>query len=366
MKVNLVDLGRQTSSIREEINNAISHILDTSGFILGNEVELFEKEFANYCNVKYAAGVDNGTSALEMSLRALGIGTGDEVIMPAHTFIATASSIVAVGAKPVLLDIDPISYNLDPEKIQSKITGKTKAIVPVHLYGNLCDMEKIQEIAKKNNLKIIEDACQAHGAKYKGKRAGSFGDVACFSFYPSKNLGAMGDAGIIVSDNEEIINKIKMLRNYGQSRKYHHDFFAYNRRLDSLQAAILRIKLKYLDEWNEKRRANAKIYDSLLKGVIATPQISQDVESVFYVYCIQTENRDELQNFLTENEIYTGIHFPVPVHLQKAFSKLGYKEGDFSITENISKKILSLPMFPELKKEEIEYVCEKIKEFVNN
>lgn len=366
MKVNFVDIGRQTASIREEINRAIAKVIDTSGFILGEEVELFEKEFANYCSVKYAVGVDNGTSALELSLRVLGIGKGDEVITQANTFIATATSIAAAGAKPVLVDINPENYHLDIEKIESRITSNTRAIIPVHLYGNPTNMDEIKEIAEKYNLKIVEDACQSHGAKFKGKRAGSFGELGAFSFYPGKNLGGFGDGGIVVSNNEELINKIKMMRNYGQSKKYYHDFFPFNRRLDSLQAAILRVKLRYLDEWNEKRRKNAKTYDSLLKDIVVIPNISSDNESVYHLYVVQTDKRDDLLDYLGKNEISAGIHYPIPINLQKHFDYLGYKEGSFPITEKISKRIISLPLFPELKREEIEYVCEKVKEFFKN
>ncbi|MEK6953185.1 MAG: DegT/DnrJ/EryC1/StrS family aminotransferase [Nanoarchaeota archaeon] len=363
MRVNFVDLGRQTSSIREEIDKAIAKVIDSSGFILGEEVELFEKEFANYCNVKYAAGVDNGTSALELSLRVLSIGEGDEVITQANTFIATATSITAAGAKPVLVDINPENYNIDIEKIEEKITKKTKAIIPVHLYGNPTNMDLIKEIAEKHELKIVEDSCQGHGAKYKGKRVGSFGELSAFSFYPGKNLGGFGDGGIVVSDDEELINKIKMMRNYGQSKKYYHDYFPFNRRLDGLQAAILRVKLKYLDEWNEKRRKNAKIYDSLLNDIVVIPKIDSNNESVYHLYVIQADRRDELLDYLGKNGISAGIHYPIPVNLQKHFDYLGYGEGSFPVTEKISKKIISLPMFPELKKEEIEYVCEKVREF---
>jgi len=363
MKVNFVDLGRQTSSIREEINKAIAKVIDCSGFILGEEVESFEKEFANYCGVKYAAGVDNGTSAIELSLRALGIGEGDEVITQANTFIATATSISAAGAKPVLVDINPENYNLDIKKIEKKITDKTKAIIPVHLYGNPTEMGAIRELADKYDLKIVEDACQSHGAKYKGKRVGSFGELSAFSFYPGKNLGAFGDSGIVVSNDEKLINNIKMMRNYGQSKKYYHDVFPFNRRLDGLQAAILRVKLKYLDEWNEKRRKKAKIYNSLLKDMAVIPRIDPNNEPVYHLYVVQVDKRDELLNYLNKNEVSAGIHYPIPIHLQKHFNYLGYQVQDFPVTEMISKRIISLPMFPELKKEEIEYVCEKIKEF---
>ena len=364
MKVNFVDIGRQTSSIREEINKAVEKVIDTSGFILGEEVESFEKEFANYCGVRFAAGVDSGISALELSLRALGIGENNEVITQANTFIATVGSIAAVGAKPVLVDINPENYNLDIEKIEEKITKKTKAIIPVHLYGNPTDMDEIKEIAEKYDLKIVEDACQSHGAKFKGKRTGSFGELGCFSFYPGKNLGGFGDGGIVVSNNEELINKIKMMRNYGQSKKYYHDFLPFNKRLDSIQAAILRVKLKQLDGWNEKRRKNAKVYDSLLKDLVITPKISPDNETVYHLYVIQTDKRDELLSHLNNNGIGAGVHYPIPIHLQKSFNHLNLREGEFPVTERIAKRIISLPMFPELKKEEIEYVCEKVKEFL--
>ncbi|MEK6935089.1 MAG: DegT/DnrJ/EryC1/StrS family aminotransferase [Nanoarchaeota archaeon] len=365
MKVNFVDITRQTESIREEIDRAIAKVIDSSGFILGEDVELFEKEFASYCGVKYACGVDNGTSALELILRALGIKEGDEVITQANTFIATSTSIVSAGAKPVLVDINPEGYHLDVNKIEEKITNKTKAIMPVHLYGNPFDFDAIKEIAEKYNLKIVEDACQSHGAKYKGKRVGSFGDAAAFSFYPGKNLGAFGDAGMVVSNDEKLINDIKMMRNYGQSKKYHHDFLPLNRRLDALQAAVLRVKLKHLDKWNKMRRNNAKLYGELLSNNVKVPKISSNNESVYHLYVVQTKKRDELLKFFEKNGISAGIHYPVPIHLQKHFDYLGFKEGEHPNTEEVSKRIISLPMFPELKKEEIEFVCEKVKEFVS-
>lgn len=368
MKVPFVDLNRVHNPLREELNQAINRVINDNSYILGKEVEEFEKNFAAYCDVGYAAGVSTGTDALELILRGLGIENGDEVIVPANTFIATASAIVSAGAKPVLVDCDE-DYNIDATKIESAITSKTKAIVPVHLYGKPAHMNKIMEIAKKHNLKVIEDACQAHGAKYDGEKAGSFGDAAAFSFYPAKNLGAFGDAGIAVSNDKELIEKIKMLRNYGQSKKYHHNFFAFNRRMDTIQAAILNIKLKHLDEWNEQRRKIASIYSrglENLKGIVEIPKEDKNKEHIYHLYVIRTEKREELQNFLKEKGIDTGIHYPLPIHLQEAFRHLGYKEGDFPRTEEYAKQILSLPVFPGMADEEAKNVVNEIKSFFDN
>lgn len=365
MKVPFVDLNRAHNTLKEELNQAINKVINDNSYILGKEVEEFEKNFAAYCNVDYAAGVSTGTDALELILRALGLKNGNEIIVPANTFIATASAVVSAGAKPVLVDCDE-NCNIDIKKIESAITGKTKAIMPVHLYGQPADMNEILEIAKKHNLKVIEDACQAHGALYDGKRAGSLGDAAAFSFYPAKNLGAFGDAGIAVSNDKELIGKIKMLRNYGQSKKYYHDFFAFNRRMDTIQAAILNIKLKHLDKWNRQRREIARIYSEglkSLKGIVEIPKEDKNKEHIYHLYVIRTEKREELQNFLKEKGIDTGIHYPIPIHLQEAFRHLSYKEGDFPRTENYARQILSLPIFPGMTDEEAKNVVSEIKSF---
>lgn len=364
MNIPFVDLVTQYHSISGEIQEAMIKVVEKGDFILGKELELFEKEFAEYCETKYAVGLDNGTSALELALRTYGIGDGDEVITSANTFIATASAIAFTGARPVLIDIDPKTYNMDPDLIESAITSNTKAIMPVHLYGQPVDMDKVMDIANKHNLIVIEDACQAHGARYKGKRTGSIGHASAFSFYPGKNLGAYGDGGALVSNDEELVEKIKMLRNYGQKEKYNHLFLAYNRRLDNIQAAILRVKLKRLDAWNESRRNAAKLYNKLLIG--STPLIpycADYAEHIYHLYVIRTTNRDELQSWLKSKGISTGIHYPIPIHLQKAYEYLGLKKGSLPITEQYSNEFLSLPMFPEITNEQVEYIVECIKSF---
>lgn len=365
MKVSFMDLSRMHKSLKNELKKAIDEVIDKNSYILGEKVEKFEENFASYCNVKYAAGVSTGTDALELILRAYNIGRSDEVILPVNSFIATASAVTFANAKPVFVDCAE-SYNINTDDIEKKITEKTKAIIPVHLYGQPCNMDKILEIANRNNLKVIEDACQSHGAEYKRKKTGSLGYAAAFSFYPAKNLGAFGDAGIVVSNNKNLIEKIKMLRNYGQSVKYHHDLLAFNKRMDAIQAAILDVKLKYLDKWNKQRREAAKEYNIELKElekVVKKPIEYNDRKHVYHLYVIRTEKRDELENYLTKKGIATGLHYPIPIHLQKAYSNLGYKEGDFPISEKYSKEILSLPIFPGLTSKKIKFVCDGIKEF---
>lgn len=360
-----VDLKKQYMTIKDEIDVAIKKVLNSSDYILGKELDLFEQEFAKFCNTKFAIGVDSGTSAIELALRALNIGVGDEVITAANTFFATVVSIAITGAKPVLIDIEPDTYNIDPKLLQKSITKKTKAIIPVHLYGQPVEMDEIKRIAQKFNLKIIEDACQSHGAYYKGKKVGSLGNIGCFSFYPGKNLGAYGDGGMITTNNSKVYNNVLMLRNYGQKKKYYHSMLGYNRRLDTLQSAILRVKLKYLSDWNEKRKQNAEYYNELFKNsCVITPKIAKNRTHIFHLYVIRIFRRDELLDYLLKNEISCGIHYPIPIHLQKAFKYLGYKKGDFPITEKYAKQILSLPMFPELTKEEIERIATKILEFL--
>jgi dTDP-4-amino-4,6-dideoxygalactose transaminase len=364
MNVPFVDLKIQLHSIADEMNQAIANVLERTDFILGEEVHLFEEEFANYCGVRYAVGVDTGISAIELGLRALGIGSGDEVITVANTFIATASAISFTGARSVLADIDPQTYNIDVAVIVAAITGRTKAIMPVHLYGQPADMDPILEIARKYGLAVVEDACQAHGALYKGRKAGSLGDLAAFSIYPAKNLGAYGDGGMLVTDNLEIAEKVRMLRNYGQKQKYHHIFPAYNRRLDTLQAAVLRVKLRHLDKWNEERRRHAQRYNKLLENIaIAVPQEKSFAKHVYHLYVIRAKNRDVLQGYLSSQGISTGIHYPIPIHLQEAMRDLGYMKGDFPVTERCAQEILSLPMFPELTDEQIERVAAAVNTF---
>ena len=361
-----VDLKAQYNTIKGEIDKAIQNVLNTTSFIMGEELKKFEVEFARFCDLKYAIGVANGSDALILALRACGIGEGDEVITVPHTFISTAEAISNVGGKVVFVDIDPKTYTIDVSKIEEKINKKTKAIIPVHLYGQPADMDPIMMLAKKYNLKIIEDAAQAHGAEYKEKKVGSIGDVACFSFYPGKNLGAYGDAGIVITDNEEIAEKVKLLRNHGRiTKKYEHQIEGYSSRLDNLQAAILRVKLRHLNKWNESRRRNAKKYNELLSNIsgIITPYEADYAEHVYHLYVVRVEKkgREKLKEELKSKGIATGIHYPIPLHLQPAYKYLGYKEGDFPITENASQEILSLPMFAELTGVQIEEIVKIIK-----
>ncbi len=365
MDLPLVDLKRQHDLIKSEIESSMKKILRGTQFILGENVELFEKEFAQYCGLKYAVGVASGTDALLLSLETLGIGDGDEVITVPNTFIATVDAISRRGAKPVFVDIDPATYNIDVNRIEEKISAKTKAIIPVHLYGQPADMKPIIKLAKAYDLKVIEDSCQAHGAEYEGQKAGALGDIGCFSFYPSKNLGAYGDAGMIVANKKEIIEELQMLRNYGQRRKYYHDFIGYNSRLDEVQATLLRVKLRYLDSWNNSRRKSAELYDELLRNIdhVTTPLKVKSSNSVYHLYVIRCSCRDGLKNYLCTKGIETGIHYPIPIHLQQAYKHLKYKKGSFPVTEEYANRILSLPLFPEIRDDEIGYVCENIKEF---
>ncbi|MCK4649033.1 DegT/DnrJ/EryC1/StrS family aminotransferase [bacterium] len=380
MRIPLVDLKSQYEEIKKEIQEAINRVLDNTAFILGEEVTKFEEEFAKFCGAKYGIGTSSGTSALHLALLSLGIGEGDEVITTPYTFTATVETIIHSGAKPVFIDIHPRNYNVDLQKLEefikkrckissktgqlaNRLTGKlVKAIIPVHLYGQPCDLDPILELAEEYNLKVIEDACQAHGGEYKGKRVGSIGDVGCFSFYPGKNLGAYGDGGMVVTNDEKIANKIRCLRDHGRREKYEHLIVGYNYRLDALQAAILRVKLKYLDEWNEKRRKNASIYNELLKDLdIVIPYEEEYVKHVYHLYVIRTKERDEVYKFLQKKGIACGIHYPLPLHLQKAYRYLGYKEGDFPVAEECAREVISLPIYPELKREEIEYIVKTLK-----
>lgn len=364
LQVPFVDLKAQYASIEKEVNRAITSVLESSAFILGPEVKAFEEEFAGYCGVKHAVGVDSGTSALELALRAFDIGPGDEVITVANTFIATTLAISFVGATPVLVDHNPDTYNIDVSKIEGVITERTKAIMPVHLYGQPVDMDPILEIARSHNLVVIEDACQAHGATYKGQRAGSMGDAAGFSFYPAKNLGAYGDGGMVVTNNDEAIEKLRLLRNYGSVKKYHHQEIGYNRRLDSVHAAAMRIKLEHLDEWNESRRHHAALYNELLADSdVVAPTEANFAKSVWHLYVVRAKNREALREYLGEKGVSTGIHYPIPIHQQPAYADLGYSDSDFPITSEYAGQILSLPMYPELTTEMIEYVVEMIKSF---
>jgi len=358
MNVPFVDLKIQYSQIKEEIQKEVNTIFDNTAFILGDVVKNFEKRFANYCNVKYCVAVGSGTAALQLSLLALGIGKGDEVITVANTFFATAEAISLVGAMPVFVDIDEKTYNIDVTKIDEKITKRTKAIIPVHLYGQPALMAAIQELAEYYNLHVIEDACQAHGAEIYNLKVGSMSDIAAFSFYPGKNLGAYGEGGAITTDNQEWAKKIQALRNHGSDEKYIHNYIGLNSRMSGLQGAILGVKLKYLDNWLDLRIQHAKLYDKLLKNSeVIIPYKLEGTKHVYHLYVIRTKERDKLQNLLHLNGVATGIHYPIPIHLQKAYKHLNYKLGDFPITKKVSKEILSLPMYPELTDKQIEYVC---------
>jgi len=366
MKIPFVDLKTQYYQIRDHIDEVISEVLSHSAFIGGYYVTLFEKAFAKFCNVKHCVGVANGTDALFLALKALDIGRGDEIITAANTFIGTSEAITMTGAKVVFVDINPQTYNIDVDKIEEKITQNTKGIIPVHLYGQPAEMDRILELASQYNLKIIEDAAQAHGAKYKGKTVGSIGDIASFSFYPGKNLGAYGDAGAIVTNNEDLAEKVRMLANHGRIEKYDHEFEGINSRLDGLQAAILSVKLNYLSEWNRRRQLNADLYSENLESLnLELPQQANGNRSVYHLYVIrlQSDMRLPLQKFLGVNEISTGIHYPIALPNLKAYEYLGHKLDEFPAATKASKEIFSLPMYPELDESQIRYISEKVKEF---
>jgi dTDP-4-amino-4,6-dideoxygalactose transaminase len=356
-----VDLKRQYASIRDEVGAAISSVLENSQFILGPEVEAFEQEFAAYCGARYAVGVNSGTSALHLALLAAGIGPGDEVITTPFTFVATAAAIYYTGAKPVYVDIDPRSFTIDPMRLEGAITHRTKAVLPVHLYGQTADMRPILEVARRNGLVVIEDAAQAHGAEYEGRRAGSLADLACFSFYPGKNLGACGEGGAITSNNPEYVRKIRMLRDWGAEEKYHHKLKGFNYRLEGLQAAILRVKLRHLEDWTEARRAHAALYSALLqKAGFVTPVELPGRRHVYHVYAIRTDRRDVLQSGLKAAGVQYGIHYPIPVHLQEAYREEQWGRGSFPHAEQAADEVLSLPMFAELTDDEIHKVCDEV------
>ena len=363
-KINFVDLKKQYQPLKEEIMSGFSKVLDSMYLFLGENVQAFEKEFSEFCDVKHGIGVSDGTSALHVILRALEIGNGDEVITPVNTFIATAEAIAMVGAKPVLVDIDPDTYLMDLDQVEASITSKTKAIMPVHLYGQMVDMKTLRDLADAHDLKIIEDACQAHGAAFDGQQAASLGDAAAYSFYFSKNLGAYGEAGFVTTNDDEIARRVRMIRDHGSEHKYNHDLIGMNSRLDELQAVVLRAKLKHLADWNKARKSHAVLYSELFDpNLITTPVEADGADHIYHLYVIRASNRDDLQNHLKDNGIYTGIHYPVPIHQQKAFSYLGYKTGDFPVTEKAVTEILSLPMFAELSDEDIERVVDTVHEF---
>lgn len=357
-KIPLLDLVAQYQTIKTEINTVIQRVLDSGGFILGEEVSSFEEEMADYLGVEHAVGVASGTDALILALRALGIGEGDEVIIPAYTFFATAGAVMHVGARPVLVDVDPLTYCLDPGLMRAAVTAKTKAVIPVHLYGHPAEMDQIGLIAAEHDLSVIEDNAQGIGAEYHGKKTGSLGDAACLSFFPSKNLGAYGDAGMVVTDSDEIADQTRRLRVHGWKVKYYPEILGYNSRLDALQAAILRVKLRYLDQWNQRRREIAAIYDQALEQVdgIQAPFTAQNVEHVYHLYIVQTELREQLKARLGEIGIASGIYYPQPLHLTSPCQELGYQEGDFPISEKASLETLAIPVYPELTDQQINLI----------
>ena len=360
MNIPLIDLTIQHHTLRNEINAVIQDVLDRGDFILGQDVTKLEEEFAAYCGVKYAIGVDSGLSALELSLRALGIGPGDEVIVPAHTFTASAAAITFAGATPVFVDVDPETWNIDTEKIEAAITPRTKGILPVHIYGLPADMHMILGIAEKYKLVVVEDACQAHGAIYKGHSTGSLGHAAGFSFYPTKNLGACGDGGMVTTDDPKVAETVRALRNCGQKQKNVHELAPFNHRLDNLQAAILRVKLRYLDQWIGLRRVLAELYRQLLPAHLGRQAEPPGYTHVYHLFVIRAQNRDALQTRLKEQGIGTAIHYPTPVHLQPFYARLGYFRGRFPVAEKICDEILSLPIYPELTEEQVEIVAAEI------
>ncbi|MBM7661611.1 dTDP-4-amino-4,6-dideoxygalactose transaminase [Bacillus mesophilus] len=367
MRVPMLDLTEQYQTLRSEILQSMEEVMSSAHFILGSNVKKLEADIATYSNVSHGIGVANGSDAIHISLLGCGIQPGDEVIVPSFTFFATAGAVARANAVPVFVDIDPKTFNIDPLKLEAAITEKTKAIIPVHLYGQMADMDKIVEIAKKHNLAVIEDAAQAIGAEYKGKKVGELGTTATYSFFPTKNLGAYGDGGMIVTNDNEIAENMRVIRVHGSKPKYYHHVLGYNSRLDELQAAILNVKFPHLDQWSENRRQNAENYTKLLNEAlgdqVVTPFVEEHNRHIFHQYTIRVDRRDELQAFLKENGVETMVYYPKPLHLQPVFAELGYKEGDLPETEKASLEAISLPMFPELKMEQQVYVVEKITEF---
>ena len=392
MNIPLIDLKAQYNSLAEELNKVTLEVLSSANYIMGKNVVEFEKEFADYIGVKHAISVGNGTDALVLSLKAMKIGPGDEVITTPFTFFATAEAISAVGATPIFVDVDKETFNIDVNLIEEKITSKTKAIMPVHIFGQSADMDPINEIAKKHNLLVLEDACQAIGGKYKNRKIGTLGDVACFSFFPTKNLGCAGDGGMIVTDNDEIATILRALRTHGSGEngqkaynllnnieeeiqtakgaddtvynplKYYNYLIGYNTRLDAIQAAILRVKLREIDKWNAKRREIVEIYNKELHNLdLVTPSVLEGNEHVYHMYILQSENRAEVLSKLKEKNVATGVYYPVPLHLQKVYKDLGYKEGDMPVSEYLSKRTFAIPVYPELEKEQIDYIINSLK-----
>jgi dTDP-4-amino-4,6-dideoxygalactose transaminase len=380
MIVPFVDLKAQYRAIKSEIDAAIARVVESAAFVLGHEVEAFEAEFAEYCGARHCVGVANGTDAIQLALQACDVGSGDEVIVPANTFFATAEAVSTANATPVFVDADPLSYTIDVERIERAITPRTRAIIPVHLYGQSADLDPIFGIATRHNLIVIEDAAQAHGSEYKGRRVGALARAGCFSFYPGKNLGAYGEGGAVVTNDESVAHRLRLLRDHGSARKYQHEIIGYNSRLEGIQGAVLRAKLKHLDRWNELRRAHAAHYDELLGALTSSrntgstndptarqltlPREMAYARHVYHLYVIESDARDEMQKHLSAAGVQTGIHYPIPIHLQPAYSALGHKPGDFPRAEQQAARVLSLPMFPELTDAQVSHVVEVISEFI--
>lgn len=365
VQVPYLDLKAQYRSIKPEIDAAVAGVLESCQFALGPEVAAFEQEFAAYCGTSECIALNSGTSALHLALLAAGVGSGDEVLTTPFTFVASVAAILYAGARPVMVDIDPRSFTLDPAAVEAAITPRSKVILPVHLYGQSADMEPISEIARRHKLIVIEDAAQAHGARYKDRPVGSIGDMACFSFYPGKNLGAYGEGGAVTTSNPDYARTIRMLRDWGQDRKYHHILCGYNYRMEGFQGAVLRVKLRHLEAWTETRRAIVRQYNSLLADCdLETPVEMPWARHVYHVYTVRSKNRDHLQATLAETGIQTGIHYPIPVHLQPAYADLGYGPGAFPRAESVAKEVLSLPLYPELSPQAVAQVAEAVKQVV--
>jgi dTDP-4-amino-4,6-dideoxygalactose transaminase len=368
VNVPFVDLKTQYTSLKPQMDAAVQGVLERAAFILGRQLAEFEQAFAAYIGVKHCVGVSSGTDALEMALRACGIGPGDEVITVPNTYIATCEAITQVGATIRWVDADPRTYDMDPANVEVAITPRTKALLPVHLYGQPAEMGLIMAMARKHGLKVLEDCAQAHGATYHGQKAGTFGDAACFSFYPAKNLGAYGDGGAVLTNDDAVADTVRLLRNHGQREKYVHLIEGYCHRLDNLQAAVLGVKLLHLDQWNAARRSHAALYDKLLAGVpgVVPPYVAPGVEHVYHLYVVQVPDRDRVQAALKAAGIETGIHYPIPLHEQPAYARLGHRPEDFPVSHTLGPRILSLPMYPELGDEQLHYVVDTLKKAVMN
>ena len=363
MKIPFVDLKSLHGEIKNELREVFDRVLDNSTFVLGPEVQRFEQEFAAYVGTTHCVALNTGTAAIHLALAALNVGLGDEVITVPHTFIATAEAITAVGARPVFVDIDPVSFTMDPALLEAAISNKTRAIIPVDLYGQVADMDPILEIANHHGIPVIEDACQAHGAEYRGRKAGAFGIAGCFSFYPGKNLGACGEGGAVTTNDADLAQRIRLWRDHGSSKRYEHIFPGLNMRMEGLQGGVLSVKLRYLDSWNEQRRQAAAIYDkALADSGIVTPTEMNYGRHVYHLYVVQSDNRNVLRQQLADAGIESGLHYPTPLHLQEAYRFLGYKEGSFPVTEKVSSRILSLPMYPGIHPDAIERVASELQE----